>query len=331
MPGDRGRRRLVGVRRRTRTPRRTSCYRDYAYPREGQWVARIWLRDAAGNEDRRTAQAVPLNLDDTPPSVAFAAIDETDPTRIDVHASDATSPLVRTEIEARRRGDGAWITLPTTATSTGFSSRLDDEVLPNGEYSLRARATDSAGNERSTDRELSGKVALRDVPMRVDTRLVAGQIKTVKGRRTRGGRRRTRRVIVARPKIPFGGTIPIRGRLTMPGGNAVANAGIEVWERRMDTRRCVSTRSGDRDRRLRPLYLQSAPRTEPYAPVPLSRYRDCPSAYHRGRHTREGRVQHQRQPPPRRKRRRHRSPRSDTRWPAALSWQASPATGILAR
>ena len=64
-----------------------------------------------------------------------------------------------------------------------------------------------------------------------NTRLVAGQIKIVKGRRTRGGRRRTRRVIVVRPKVPFGGTIPIRGRLTMPGENAIADAGIEVWER----------------------------------------------------------------------------------------------------
>ena len=200
-------------------------------PREGQWMARVWLRDAAGNEDRRTAQAVPLNLDSTPPSVAFASIDETDPTRIDVRAADATSPIVRTEIEARRRGDAAWIPLPTGTTTTGFSSRLDDESLPNGEYSLRARATDSAGNERSTDREASGKVALRNVPLRVNTRLVAGQVKTVKGRRTRGGRRRTRRVIIVRPKVPFGGTIPIRGRLTMPGENAIADAGIEVWER----------------------------------------------------------------------------------------------------
>ena len=164
--------------------------------------------------------------------VAFAELDQADPTRVDVRASDATSPLVEMELEARRRGDAAWMTLPTTATSTGFSSRLDDEVLPNGEYALRARATDSAGNERSTDREVSGKVALRSVPLRVDTQLVAGQIKIVKGRRARGGRRRTRRVIIVRPTIPFGGTIAIRGRLTTPGGNAIASAGIEVWEQR---------------------------------------------------------------------------------------------------
>jgi protocatechuate 3,4-dioxygenase beta subunit len=157
-------------------------------------------------------------------------MDIADPTRIDVHASDATSPLTRIEVEVRRRGKSQWLGLPTSTTSTGFSARLDDETLPDGIYEIRARATDSAGNERSTYREPAGNHAIRKVPSRVDTRLVAGQIKIVSARRTRSGRRRTRRVIVVRPKILFGRTIRIRGRLTMAGGNAVANAAIEVWE-----------------------------------------------------------------------------------------------------
>jgi hypothetical protein len=190
----------------------------------------VWLQDAAGNEDRQTAQSVPLNFDDNPPSVDIAPLDIADPTRIDVRASDPTSPLARTEVEVRRRGEPTWIDLPTAATPTGFSARLDDETLPDGTYELRARAIDSAGNERSTYREPSGDLAIRKVPTRVDTRLVAGQLKIFKARRTRGGRRRTRRVIVVRPKVLYGRTIPIRGRLVMAGGNAVANAAIEVWE-----------------------------------------------------------------------------------------------------
>jgi hypothetical protein len=199
-------------------------------PRSGMWVARLWLQDAAGNEDRQTAQSVPLNFDDTPPEVDIAPIDIADPTRIDVRATDSTSPLVRTELEVRRRAATAWIGLPTTTTGNGFAALLDDEVLPDGTYELRARATDSAGNERSTYHESSGKLAVRQVPTRIDTRLIAGQIKILKARRTRGGRRRTRRVVVVRPKVLFGRTIPIRGRLTMAGGNAVPNAAIEVWE-----------------------------------------------------------------------------------------------------
>ncbi len=200
-------------------------------PRSGTWVARIWLQDAAGNEDRQTAQSVPLNFDDTPPNVDIAPMDICRP---DAHRR----PCVGFNVAAGRvprsksagAGTTAWIGLPTTTTPTGFAARLDDEALPDGTYELRARATDSAGNERSTYHEPSGRLAVREVPTRIDTRLVAGQIKMLKARRTRGGRRRTRRVIVVRPKVHFGRTIPIRGRLTMAGGNAVANAAIEVWE-----------------------------------------------------------------------------------------------------
>ena len=113
----------------------------------------------------------------------------------------------------------------TTRSADGFSGRLDDEHLPDGIYELRARAFDSAGNEQSTYREISGGVATRRVPERINTRLVAGQVKHVTARRSRGGKRRTRRVIVVRPKVPYGHTIPIRGRLTMPGGNPVAAGG----------------------------------------------------------------------------------------------------------
>ena len=300
-------------------------------PREGQWMARVWLQDAAGNEDRRTAQSVPLNLDSTPPSVAFAPFDDTDPTRIDVHADDATSPLVRTEIEARRRGDAAWIPLPTSTTTTGFSSRLDDETLPNGKYALRARAIDSAGNERSTHREVSGKVALRTVPMRVSTRLVAGQLKIVKGRRTRGGRRRTRRVIVVRPKVRFGRTIPIRGRLTTAWRKRRRrrrHRGVGAAE---DTRCSASARRGDRYRRLWSLHVQGSGWTEPHAAIQLSGDGDRPRSDYRGRHPREGVVDPTCQPASRRQRRGHRSARPGSGRAAAGGWQARSAPGILAR
>jgi hypothetical protein len=200
-------------------------------PREGQWVGRVWLRDAAGNHDPRTAQAVPLNLDATPPTLSFGAQDPNDPTRVDVQASDAVSPLSRTELEIRRRGSSVWAPVAVTRTATGFSGHLDDEKLADGLYDLRARAFDSAGNERSTDRDATGALVTRKVPLRINTRLVAGQVKRVSARRSRGKKRKTRRVIVVRPRVRYGRTIPIRGRLTTPGGNPVASSNIEVWER----------------------------------------------------------------------------------------------------
>ncbi|MGH2945045.1 MAG: hypothetical protein ACRDPC_02040 [Solirubrobacteraceae bacterium] len=199
-------------------------------PRAGQWTGRFWLRDAAGNHDRGTAHHIRLRFDDNAPDLSFKAQDADDPTRIDVLASDRTSALVRMEIEARRRGDAAWLPLVTTRSADGFFAHLDDEHLADGEYDLRARAADSAGNERSTDRDDAGAPATRTVPTRINTRFVAGQVKIVKARRSRGGKRRTRRIIVVRPRVRYGRTIPIRGRLTTPGANPVANASVEVWE-----------------------------------------------------------------------------------------------------
>ena len=60
-------------------------------PSDGDWVGRFWLRDAAGNADRRTAASVPLRLDSAPPRLRFAPIDADDPTRIDLRASDSLS------------------------------------------------------------------------------------------------------------------------------------------------------------------------------------------------------------------------------------------------
>ena len=196
-------------------------------PADGEWVGRFWLRDAAGNASRATAQTVELRLDSTAPEIAFQPIDESDPTRIDVVAMDAVSPIAAVEIEVRLRGSGSWTPLQATRTAGGFSARLDDEQLSDGLYDLRARVADSAGNERSTEREPS-RQAVRKVPTRIDTRLVAGHVRLVGAHRSRG--RTRRRIVVVRPTVSYGRTLPIDGRLTMPGGNPVPDGVIEVWE-----------------------------------------------------------------------------------------------------
>jgi len=45
------------------------------------------------------------------------------------------------------------------------------------------------------------------------------------------GKWRTRTVLRVNPSARFGRTIPLRGRLTMPGGNPLADTQVEVWER----------------------------------------------------------------------------------------------------
>ncbi len=248
-----------------------------------------------------------------------------------MRASDSTSPLTRTELEIRRRGDARWLPLPTTRSTDGFSARLDDEHLPDGTYELRARAADSAGNEQSTNREISGRVAARRVPERVNTRLVAGQVKRVTARRSRDGRRRTRRVIVVRPTVPYGRTIPIRGRLTTPGGNAVAGGTIEVWERSPAAARRMAAHRGNRYGYSRPLQVQGVAGTEPRAAVPLSRHGDRPGAHHGGGDQGDRDLHAWIESQKRRKRGRDRAPRPDP-WPAAASsGQARSASGVLAR
>ncbi len=101
--------------------------------------------------------------------------------------------------------------------------------MPKGVYDVRARVVDFAGNERSTQSQTDGETATRSLPLRVTTRLVAGKPVRIRARGTKG-KRRYRTVLRVRPRARFGRTIPLTGRLTMPGRNPLAGAAIEVWE-----------------------------------------------------------------------------------------------------
>jgi protocatechuate 3,4-dioxygenase beta subunit len=88
---------------------------------------------------------------------------------------------------------------------------------------------DAAGNERTVDRLPNGDAAARRLPVRIYTRLAVGKRKRVRARDA-NGRHRYRTILVVRPQARFGRTIPLSGRLTMPGGNPLAGADIEVWQ-----------------------------------------------------------------------------------------------------
>jgi hypothetical protein len=120
--------------------------------------------------------------------------------------------------------------LPTTLEKGGFTAVLDDEALPKGLYDLRARAVDAAGNERTIQTMPGGQAAVRRLPVRITTRLAVGKRKRVRARGAHG-RHRYRTVLVVRPQARYGRTIPLAGRLTMPGANPLAGADIEVWQR----------------------------------------------------------------------------------------------------
>ena len=86
---------------------------------------------------------------------------------------------------------------PQTVSADGLSAILDDEKLPRGQYDVRARVVDRAGNERSSQELPSGAPATRPLPFRVATRL-AGKPVRVRAHGTKG-KRRYRTVLRVRP------------------------------------------------------------------------------------------------------------------------------------
>lgn len=203
---------------------------NFTLPVHGEWRARFWLEDQAGNHNPGTAEEITLAFDDDAPRLTFLDSDPEDPTRVRVSVSDPTSAPARGEIEARREGGTKWRSLDTKLDGGLLSAVLDDEALPDGLYELRARVFDLAGNERSTDEGADGRPVRVALPVRVRTRLAVGRVKRVRSRRTRNGRRVYRRTLVVRPRSRYGQTVRLSGRLTAPGANPLADRDVEVFE-----------------------------------------------------------------------------------------------------
>lgn len=205
-------------------------------PAPGEWTLSLWRRDAAGNEAEDNASVpVTLRYDPEPPQVAFEPVGAADPTLIGVHVVDQVSGLAGGAIEISRAGSGVWQTLPTQQADSRLVARIDDAALPAGTYELRARARDQAGNESSSDRKLDGQPMVVTLPLRTPIAVRVGfeQARTVKRIVRRAGRRRVvrRRVVELRPavRVPFGDQAWLAGRLTGPGGQAIANAPVQLF------------------------------------------------------------------------------------------------------
>jgi hypothetical protein len=206
---------------------------ELTLPRAGEYVARVWLRDEAGNEDPKTAgPPVVLRFDDEAPELAFELPESSDPTRIAVRASDRISGIARGEIELRRHGSAAWQPLETKLDGARLTAYLDDERLPEGVYELRAHAVDHAGNERSTEVRADGQGAEVALPLRITTHLRAGVLtrsRQPRGRRGNGKRRVLR--LRTRSRVPFGRRVRVSGKLTGGRGGPISDAQVLVSQR----------------------------------------------------------------------------------------------------
>ena len=198
---------------------------DLTAPAPGAWRAQLWLVDAAGNEDARTAVESVLRFDNEPPTVAFREQTAEDPARLRVVARDATSAVSEVRVEVRRRGDEAWTELSTQNDGNDRVAFMDDETLPAGTYDLRAHAVDLAGNERTTQGRVNGQPAVLELPVRSAASIRVG----LSTRRCTKARKRPRcsTRLVATPTLDYGRKVALHGELRI--GEKPSPGRLDVW------------------------------------------------------------------------------------------------------
>jgi hypothetical protein len=195
-------------------------------PAPGEWTLSLFRRDAAGNQNRGYASVpVTLRYDPDPPQLAFEPPASADPTRVTVRVTDPLSGPSGGSIEIAREGSGLWQTLTTDLEAGHLVTRIDDASLSAGTYLLRARATDQAGNESSTDRRVDGQQMLLTLPLRAAARIEA-RIALQRARRHHP-------VTELRPtaRFRFGQRVRIAGRLTTIDGVGIGGADVQVLAR----------------------------------------------------------------------------------------------------
>jgi hypothetical protein len=204
-------------------------------PGPGEYSLQVWLEDAAGNnEPENASDPVRLRFDNAAPEpVTFELLDERDPLRLDVLIGDSTSGIAHGTIELRRSGFRQWHALASVLEGSRLSARLDDLGLADGSYEARARVSDQAGNERTSDRREDGAKMELTLPVRIASRVtVDGAVRKLK-RCKRSARRRARRCPRRRtlrsPRLR-GADRTVRGRLETADGSPIALAPIAVVE-----------------------------------------------------------------------------------------------------
>src|SRR4051794_17990145 len=205
-------------------------------PVPGEWTVALWRRDAAGNASEDAASVpVTLRYDPEPPQLGFEAPSATDPTLIAVDVTDTVSGLADGAIEISAAGSGSWQALATQKDGSRLLARIDDSALPAGGYLLRARASDQAHNEASTDRRLDGQPMTLTLPVRIVSRMQAGFERVRMVRRTirrHGKRRHVRRpvtVLTSTARVATGKRVQVSGRLANRDGQGIAGVEVRVF------------------------------------------------------------------------------------------------------
>jgi hypothetical protein len=159
----------------------------FQVPKEGDWVLKLWLRDAAGNNTSNNGVSVHLRSDTQAPTAVFSPIDMADPTRVVVQAADATSGIGSGSVDFKPHTADAWTSVPAMVDGGRLIVNLPDESMADGLYDLRGHAVDRAGNEKSITTLSDGTPMTVTLPLRSPTHITGGRLQTRKrkGKRVR--------------------------------------------------------------------------------------------------------------------------------------------------
>lgn len=225
-------------------------------------------RDALGNSgDGSLPLAGPgsgtVRIDESGPTVRFAAPDPGDPERVEAIVSDGLSgpDPDRGAIAVRPVGASTrFQPLPTTTRRGHLVARWNSDDYPHGPYEFRATGFDLAGNSKTTNLAGSGGAFILQNPVKREARLAFGfggsRLVFQRCSRAEGSRRCHRAVVRSYARRPPGRTVPcchgalVGGRLVGPDGAPLVGQTVEVVESfaagaHNESRRTALTTDGD--------------------------------------------------------------------------------------
>lgn len=206
-----------------------------------------WARDAVGNTGDGSVLFAPaaketIRIDETDPSVRFAAGDPSDPERIEALVADSQSgpDAGRGSIALRQVGSPArFEPLPTDVDHGRLVARWNSDDYPRGAYEFRATGFDAAGNS-ATNLAGGGAALVLENPVKRVARLAFGfggaALVYQRCTRTDGSRRCHRAVIRSFARRPATRAVPcchgaiVGGRLLDAGGAPLAGQAVDILE-----------------------------------------------------------------------------------------------------
>ena len=134
-------------------------------------------------QPRTGSATIPIAIDETPPSLAFASSPPADPSELVADTGDRQSGVHDGRISYAQTGTSSWHNLPTSFTGSQLISKINDAKL-RGAYTIRAISCDIAGNCTTTTEPVT-------MPLRTPVRSIVGFERVIAPRRVV-----TRRVLV---------------------------------------------------------------------------------------------------------------------------------------